>query len=95
MKGDRIDIIIGKMKPMRKPDGMQSSDFPQEVGDDSEQSEKEIMEEAAAEGLIQAVKSGDAKAVSEALKQWHEICYGPSPDGMMDDEEAEGEKGEY
>ena len=85
-KGTAIDIIIGKMKPVRKPDPMQSEDFVQEVGDGSPESEKSIMEEAAAEELIQAIKTGDAKAVSEALKNHHEVCYGPA---MIEEDEPE------
>lgn len=105
MKGDRIDIIIGKMKPMmddkgpmmksaRMPDKKQSSDFIQEVDTD----EKSMMEEMAAEELITAIKQADAKAVSDALKNWHEICYGPSPDELMEEaseEPSEDDKSEY
>lgn len=86
-KGTAIDIIVSKMKPVRKPDDKQSSDFVQDIGDGSPDSEKSIMEEAAAEELIQAVKLGDAKAVSEALKNHHEVCYGPALD--VDDEPEE------
>lgn len=75
-----VDIIIGKMKPglkgpskmERKPDPMHSEDFVEEV----ESSEEDIMSEAIAESLIQAIKTGDAKAVSQALKDWHEVCCG-------------------
>ncbi len=88
-----VDIIVGKMKPTRKPDAKQSSDFVQEIGDGSPESEKSIMEEAAAEELIQAIKLGDAAAVSEALKRHHEICYGsPEMDDMEDMMEEEDDE---
>lgn len=106
MKGDRIDIIIGKMKPMmgksedapmmktaRMPDKRQSSDFIQEVDMD----EKTMAEEMAAEELITAIKQADATAVNEALKNWHSICYGPSPDELEEslESEEEAKEGEY
>ena len=102
MKGDRIDIIIGKMKPVgnkdlpvksaRMPDPKQSTDFIQDVDTD----EKSMMEEMAAEELITAIKQADAKAVSEALKNWHEICYGPSLEEIEEEApEAEDDKSEY
>lgn len=75
---DRIDIMIANIKPKglpskleRKPDPQHSEDFVEEV----EGSDKDIMEEAIAESLLQAIKLGDAKAVSQALKDWHEVCY--------------------
>jgi hypothetical protein len=78
-KLDHIDIIIGSMKPKglptkmeRKPDPMKSEDFVEEV----EASDKDIMEESIAEGMLQAIKLGDAKALAQALKDWHEVCYG-------------------
>lgn len=68
---DRIDIIVGKLKPMAdKPkmkmdrkDDMQSSDFVQEIDMD----EHSMMHEMVGEAVLQAIKQSDAKALGEAL----------------------------
>lgn len=96
----RVDIIIGKLKPSnndgnkkleRKPDPMMSSDFAQDVEGD----EDDLAEEAAAEELLAAIKAGDAKAVVEALKTWHEICYGSEDESEDDDSMADMMKKDY
>lgn len=75
---DRIDIIVGKLKPMadkpkmkmeRGPDKMQSKDFIQEVDMD----EDSMAYEAAGEAILQAVKQSDAKALAQAICDLMEI----------------------
>jgi len=71
MKPNRIDIIVGKLKPMadkpkmkmERKDAMQSDDFVQEIDMD----EHSMMHEMIGEAVLQAVKQSDAKALGEAL----------------------------
>lgn len=95
-KGSSVDIIISKMAPMkdmppvrsaRMPDARQSKDFIQEVDGDP----KDMAEEMAAEEILTAIKQGDAKALVDALKNWHEICYGSGSDQFDTEEKSEGE----
>jgi hypothetical protein len=68
----RVDIIVGKLKPMgdkpsmqveRKPDAKQSEDFVQKI----DMNEEDMMYEAAGDAILSAIKQSDAKALGEAL----------------------------
>lgn len=86
----RIDIIVGKLKPMadkgpmmkmeRKPDPKQSKDFVQEIDMD----EDAMMYEACGEEILAAVKQSDAKALAEAICHLIEIHEG-GPEEMDED----------
>lgn len=57
---------------------------------ESKESDSEMSaEEMAAETLMKAVTKGKPKAVNEALKAWHEACYGSESESEESDEEPD------
>lgn len=84
---NRVDIILGQMKPkdMKRKDKMQSDDFVQEIDMDHE----DMALEAAAEGVIQAIKQSDAAALSVALKDFLDICLDKEDEMSYDDSDSE------
>ncbi len=87
----RIDIIVGKLKPMadkpkmkmERKDPMQSDDFVQEIDMD----EDAMAMEACGEEILSAVKQSDAKALAEAICHLMDIHCGEHE--MMEDEADE------
>ena len=98
----RVDIIVGKLKPMgnkpsmrmeRGPDKMQSSDFVQKV----DMSEEDMMYESCGEAIMQAIKQHDAKALAQAicdLIEMHEHSSEENKSGASHWDESEGPSGE-
>lgn len=84
---NRVDIILGQMKPkdMKRKDKVQSDDFVQEIDMDHE----DMALEAAAEGVIQAIKQSDAAALSVALKDFLDICLDKEDEMSYDDSDSE------
>lgn len=96
----RVDIIVGKLKPMgdkpmmkmeRSPDAKQSSDFVQEIDMD----EDSMAYEAAGEAMMNAIKQHDAKALAQAVCDLMEVHMGheqsESPE-LESEEESSGKE---
>ena len=87
----RVDIIVGKMKPMgdkpmmkmERKDPMQSKDFVQEIDMDP----KDMAMESCGEAIMQAIKQHDAKALAQAICDLMEVHEG-EPEEVSEDSEA-------
>ena len=91
----RIDIIVGKLKPMadkpsmkkERKDPMQSDDFVQEIDMD----EDAMALEACGEEILAAVKQSDAKALAEAICHLMEVHCHHCDEDESDEAELDSE----